>query len=259
MQGACHRMAVLPTSEHWVASSPAKLGRCRRPTATEGSWATTSLWPMTPPSASRTPPLRGLREGEEKMMLLGLDPAPAALDDLDLVVEQRLPMALEIAREQPAREAGDQPGNGNVHGVDAAAGGPEAQRRADAEDVNVGKPWRFARRLLLEGIVGAEIGIGREQRIFLAGWRRETVVPQGDLVGKGGKLGPQMHVLAGAGAADREVGRKRPARRLDADAIAFHACVGPGAFGVHGEGVGESHDAGIGIGRKAFARLENVG
>src|SRR5215217_679626 len=44
-------------------SSPAKLGRCRRHTPTEGSWATTIWWRMTPPSAARTPPLA--TQGEE--------------------------------------------------------------------------------------------------------------------------------------------------------------------------------------------------
>src|SRR5580704_18829354 len=44
--------------------SPAQLGRCRRHTATEGSWAS-AMALMTPPSAARTPPLRGIREGEE--------------------------------------------------------------------------------------------------------------------------------------------------------------------------------------------------
>src|SRR5262245_58989305 len=40
-------------------------GRCRRHTATEGSWATSLPLPLTTPPASRAPPLRGLREGEE--------------------------------------------------------------------------------------------------------------------------------------------------------------------------------------------------
>src|SRR6266540_1590697 len=52
-----------------LSASPAKPGRCRRHTPTEGSWAS-SLALMTPPSASRTPPLRGIREGEEAYRLV---------------------------------------------------------------------------------------------------------------------------------------------------------------------------------------------
>src|SRR4029453_3919341 len=98
----------------------------------------------------------------------------------------------------------------------AAAETPEPQGGADAEKVDVAKPRRLARRLLQELIVRAEVGIVREQRVFLArGWR-EAVAPQGDRVGEGCELGPEVHVLADAGAADREVGMEWPARCLRA-------------------------------------------
>src|SRR5215216_7695714 len=53
-------------------ASPAKLGRW--PAGPEGSWATTILPPMTPPPATRAPPHRGIRDGEEEKTLVVATP-----------------------------------------------------------------------------------------------------------------------------------------------------------------------------------------
>src|SRR6202022_3199999 len=66
--------------------------------------------------------------------------APVEFDLLHVVGEQRFPVLLEIALEQSAGNPENEFGDVDRHGVDAAARGPEAQRRADAEDVDVGEP-----------------------------------------------------------------------------------------------------------------------
>src|ERR1044072_8556310 len=94
-----------------------------------------------------------------RLSLAGLDAAPVDVDHLGVVGEQRLPVTLQVAREQAAGETGHHLRRGNGHAVDAAARDAEAQGRADAEEMDVAKPRRLARSLLQELIVRAEVGI----------------------------------------------------------------------------------------------------
>src|SRR5580704_7321681 len=79
---------------HLIAlASPALLGRW--PKGPEGSWATTTPWPMTPPPATRAPPHRGVRDGEETLSLI----RPRVL----AAVHQQV-LAGDVARVRAAQE-----------------------------------------------------------------------------------------------------------------------------------------------------------
>src|SRR6185503_12979456 len=64
----------------------------------EGSWATASVWPMTPPSRITAPPPRAMRREEHDLLLITLSASLRREDDLSVVRKDQVILDQPVPR-----------------------------------------------------------------------------------------------------------------------------------------------------------------
>ena len=100
---------------------------------------------------------------------------------------------LELGREQTARHPGDEFGDGNIHCIDGRAAHPVAHTGANAKTINILQEARGARRFRQKRVVRAKRGITAKQPFFIL-WRRVSVGPGCNVLGKRGELRTQRYI-----------------------------------------------------------------